>query len=389
MSFVKKEIDPKIIWIIDLWTYKIRVAITKYKNRDLELIWYWEKRQNCDIWSCNNIKLISENIQDWIIKAEKDWDIKFEEIIINIPFEKIFFEICKVNYIRKDNTKKINKDELEEIMIEIKKISLKKSFKNIKENNSYKKDDLKLIISNITNILIDKLETKKLLNCNPNEITISILNIFIPRSKYEIIESIWRKLNKKIFKIIPSEYSLAKLSFWKNNVIIIDLWKSYTSIIIKKDDEIIWVKKIAVWINELIKEISKNHNKTNIEIINTIDEDLYLKEKKWFLEIFKDILLITLEEILWNKICPNNFFIIWWWSNKFIRDYIQSINFNKLNIKMIKKVEYITPNIEYLDDIESSKSNLNIYSMMKCATYFINRQKDPIEDSLKKVMSEY
>jgi hypothetical protein len=56
---------------------------------------------------------------------------------------------------------------------------------------------------------------------------------------------------------------------------------------------------------------------------------------------------------------------------------------------MVKKVSYITPNIEYLDDIESSKSNLNIYSMMKCATNFINRQKDPIEDLLKKVMSEY
>jgi hypothetical protein len=75
-------------------------------------------------------------------------------------------------------------------MIEIKKICLKKSFKNIKQNNSYKKDDLKLIISNINNILIDKSETKELLNCKPSEVTISILNIFIPRSKYEIIESI-------------------------------------------------------------------------------------------------------------------------------------------------------------------------------------------------------
>lgn len=389
MSFVKKEIDPKILWIIDIWTYKIRVAITKYKNRDLELIWYWEKRQNCDISSCNDINLISENIKDWIKKAEKDWGVKIEEIIINIPFEEIFFEPCKVNYIRKNNTNKIDKEELDEIMSEIKKMCFKKSFNNINQNNSYKKDDLKLIISNINNIQIDKLETKKLLDCSPKEITISILNIFIPRTKYEIIESIWNALNKKIFKIVPSEFSLAKLSFNKENIIIIDLWKSYTSIIVKMNEEIIWVKKIAVWINDLIKEISKNYNKTNIEVINTINENLYLKEKEWFLEIFKDILIITLEEIIWDKICPNDFFIIWWWSNKFIRDYIEDIDFNKLNIKMVKKVEYITPNIEYLNDIESSKSNLNIYSMMKCSLDFINRQKDPVEDSLKKVMSEY
>ena len=389
MSFVKKEIDPKIIWIIDIGTYKIRVAITKYKNKDLELIWYWEKRQNCEISSINDIKLISKNIKSWIKKAEKNWNIKIKKIIINIPFEEIFFENSKVNYIRKDFMKKIDLKELEKIFIEIKKICLKKAFKNIRQNNSYKKEDLKLIISNIDNILIDKLETKKLLNKIWKEISISILNIFIPRTKYEIIKSIWINLEKKIFKIIPSEYSLSKLHFAKKNIIIIDLWKSYTSIIVKNHKKIIWVKKIAVWINDLIKEISQNYNKTKIEIINTIDENIYLKEKKWFLEIFRDILIISLEEIIWDKICSNNFFIIWWWSNKFIKDYLQSINFNKFNIKMTKKVKYISPNIEYLGNTPSSRSNLNIYSIMKCSTNFIRRQKDPIEDSLKKIMSKY
>ena len=44
MAFTTKKIKSKTVGIIDIWTYKIRVAITKYKNKDLELIGYWEKR---------------------------------------------------------------------------------------------------------------------------------------------------------------------------------------------------------------------------------------------------------------------------------------------------------------------------------------------------------
>ena len=46
MNFIKKEIKPKLIWIIDIWTYKIRVWICKIIKKDVELIWYWEKRQD-------------------------------------------------------------------------------------------------------------------------------------------------------------------------------------------------------------------------------------------------------------------------------------------------------------------------------------------------------
>jgi hypothetical protein len=54
------------------------------------------------------------------------------------------------------------------------------------------------------------------------------------------------------------------------------------------------MKKISVGMNDLIKEIAKNQSKPKAEIINTIEEQIYLKEKKDFLNTFKDILIITL-----------------------------------------------------------------------------------------------
>jgi hypothetical protein len=104
-----------------------------------------------------------EHISDAIKKAEGDARTKINEVIINIPFQELFFEFSKVNYIRKEHEKEINEEELIEIMTEVKEISLRKAFQNIKETNSYSKEQLKLIISNINNILIDKVESKKLL----------------------------------------------------------------------------------------------------------------------------------------------------------------------------------------------------------------------------------
>ena len=111
MNFTKKKIKPEIIWIIDIWTYKSRTAITKYHNKELELIWYWEKRQDFLNNYKENLSWIIKNIEDSIVKAEKNWNIKIKNIVLNIPFEEVFFEVTKINYIRKDTSKKIDDEE--------------------------------------------------------------------------------------------------------------------------------------------------------------------------------------------------------------------------------------------------------------------------------------
>jgi cell division ATPase FtsA len=104
-----------------------------------------------------------EHISDAIKKAETDAQTKITEVIINIPFQELFFEFSKVNYIRKDGEKTINAPELDKIITEVKEISLRKAFHNIKATNSYSKEQLKLIISNINTILLDKVENRKLI----------------------------------------------------------------------------------------------------------------------------------------------------------------------------------------------------------------------------------
>lgn len=397
MNFIKKEIKSKIITVIDIWTYKIRVWICKIKNKDVELVWYWEKRQDENyliMQEIKNLEWISENISQAIKKAETDWNIKVDDVIINIPTENLFFEFSQINHIRENTEKKIENEELYDIMNIIETLALKKHFKNIKNNSWYKKENLKLLISNISNVLIDWQETKRLIWTNPKEINISILNIFIPESKYEITSYLDKAIWKKIINIIPSEFAITGLFKKTKDVVIIDLWNSHTSIIVKKDNNIKWAKKLSFWINDLIKQIRKNYNLTKNDIIKSIDLDRFVIEKSEFLTIFKDILTITLEEILWNEICPNDFFMAWWWANKFVKNYLKSIDLNEFDLKIVWKISFIYPSIDFIDDkitnnqewINWAKSNINIFAMIKTTLDFIKNDKNKIEKTLKKVI---
>ena len=386
MSFNIKEIKSEIIWIIDIWTYKIRVWICEFKNWELELIWYWEKRQDINAWIKDPHEL-SNTIKSAIYKAEKKAWLKTNDIIINVSFKETYFNYSKFNYPRKTNEEIIWKTELEKIIWDIEETCIKSSIKKINNKYSYNKEDLQLIASNINKIKIDWIETKKILRQKAKEVNISLLNIFTTKESYNSIQYIWNLLDKKILKILPTELSITKLFPEKKDLVIIDLWNSHLSIIVKLRWNIIWVSKIALWISSLIEKIQKKENKPKIEIIDSIDKDLYNEEKKEFLEVFKECLIVWLEDILWDEIWPNNFFILWWWNNNFIKEYIKNTNFSKENLKILSNIKIIEPNIDYLKNFYD-KSNINIVSMMISTLEFIKNKKDPINISLEKVIEK-
>ena len=398
MTFTREKINEKYIWIIDIWTYKIRVWICKILNREVELIWYWEKRQDIKDVSLHeiiNLENVCHSIKQAINKAEIDAKRKVNDFFINIPTSNIFFQWTNINYARENNDV-INEGELFEIIKNIEKKAFEINYKKIKHKSGFNKEDLKLIISNISNIKLDNELSKKILWKNPKEININIFNIFITEKNYEIKKYISNNINKNIERIIPSEYALLWLFSERKDIIIIDIWNSHTSIIVKKDNNILWVQKLDFWINDLIKNIRDNYNLTRIEIINKINEDIFEREKAEFLDLFTDILTITLEDILKWEICPNDFCMLWWWANKFIRDWMTNLNLNKNNLKIAKKINFICPKIDFIDEnlteniewLDNTKSNINIFALIKSSLEFIKKDKSLIERIIKKIIKD-
>ena len=399
MNFKRNEIPAKYIWIIDIWTYKIRVWICKILNRNVELIWYWEKRQDIndiDLLEIKNLENVCKNINQAIEKAQNDAKIKIDDFMINVISPNLFFESSRINFLR-DKDKEIDEKEAYEILKNLESQAFRNHYKRIKNSTWYNKSDLQLIISDVLNLSIDsENNAKNIIWTNPKNINLSILNIFVTENKTEFRNYISKYLKKNIVNIIPTEFALLSLFHDKKSVIIIDLWNSHTSIIVKKDNFVLWAKKLSFWINDLIKRIRINYNLTKIDIINTIDSENFLNEKTEFLEIFKDIIAISIEDILKDEVCPDNFFMVGGWANKFIKNYLEETNFNNYNLKILKSIKFISPKIDFIDDkitenpewIDAVKSNINIYAMIKTALDFIKKDKSKIERTLKEIIEE-
>ncbi|PZM85046.1 hypothetical protein DLH72_02320 [Candidatus Gracilibacteria bacterium] len=399
MNFDVKKIEPKYIGMIDIGTYKIRVGICKVFNRNVELIGYGEKRQDLnDIYlqEIKNIENVCENIKQAVEKAEIDAKMKIKEFMINIPTSNIFFESSSINYIKQEPEKEIDEDSMYKILKDIELNIFKNHYKRIKSSSGYDKNDLKLIISNISNIMLDSQPSKSLLGKKARFIDAYVLNIFITRTKFELKDQLSNILKKEVINIIPTEYALAGLFPEKKDIVILDLGHTHTSVIVKRNGNILGVKKLTFGINDFIKIVRENYNLTRSEIIKKIDENIFEKEKEEFLEILSDILIITLEDILKFDVCPHDFFIAGGGANKFIRDYLQQTDFNKYNLRMVKKINIVTPKIDFIDDkitenpswIDSAKSNINIYAMIKSTLDFIKKDKNKLERTIKRIIDE-
>ena len=97
-NFKKTKINSKVITIIDLWSYKIRVAICEYNKNNIKLLGFAEKRQSIwdIIWNnIENLENVCENLSIAISKAEKQANIKSEFAIINSTFSATFLESTK------------------------------------------------------------------------------------------------------------------------------------------------------------------------------------------------------------------------------------------------------------------------------------------------------
>lgn len=396
MSFIKKIIPWKKVLIIDIWTYKVKVAYCEYKNQEVEVIAYGEKRQEESNISWNeiwDIEWVSNTIEQVINSVLKWQEYTPKDVIINIPTSTLVSSTNKVNYSRSKKDTKIDLDELDYIIWKTERKALEDAKKDISKKTWFSEIDMKLITSSITSISIDNFPISNPIWFTWENVNLSTLNIFLPASRYNIIEVIWNFLGKNIVSIIPLEFSLPKITensdFSEEDLIFIDVWNTKSSIIVQKKWVILWFDRIDIWMNDLIKNIRKNHNKPKIEIIKTIDDkEKYLEEKKEFLEVWEEWFIITLKEILKTQIIPHKIFLSGWGDNSFLREHIKNIDLQKYSLHTVKPFVFV--DIDYKkflkvkwDEEIFDKTNIWLLSMIITAKEIINYKKNPVVNILK------
>ena len=390
MNFQKTEIKSQKVAIIDIWSYKIRVAVCKIKNCDIELIGYWEKRQDVShtlSWEIVNLEWVCDDIKIAIEKAEKDAGFDAQDIIIAPPFSEVYFSAKKINYIRSFPERDIDKKELSEIITTVQNKAIKIYMKDIEKSVAYKRSDLKLTSSHIWKIKINNLLNSKLLGQSGSNITVYLTNIFMPNNKFEILEYISQFVDKKIIKIIPNEFAITHLFEWENDLIVIDLGNAYTSIIVKKNGNIMGTHKIPLGINDLIKNIESQTSYTHATIIEQINSEEFQEMQEEFLQIFFPAIGLAIDECLDGKICPNKFFLLWGWANDFVKKSLDAQALAQTWIKIAGKIEFILPKQSYCQQ-RYSRSKAGIISMMLASKNIFAQRNAPLNEALKKASQQ-
>jgi len=401
MSFIQKLISWKKVLIIDIWTYKIKIALCEFKNNTVQILDLVSKKQeskNILSWEIADIYWVSETILFLFKKLLQKNNLP-KDIVINIPTSSIISIWKNINYKREKKDEKIDFRELDNIIWKIEFQALEEAKKEIKQKTWYLDIDMKLITSSITNILIDNFKVSNPIWFTWKEINISTLNMFIPYSRYNIFESISWKIWKNILSIIPQEFCIPKMfeytDYKEDDIIFIDIWSSKTSIIVQKKWVIIWNTRIEIWIQDLIQNIKSNTFDTTINIINLLHKkDENIEEKTNFLQVWTTWLIIWLKEILNSSLIPNKIFISWWWDNLFIREYLKNIDLNEFWLHSTKPINFIEINFENEIEILSEnkeifdKTNIALLSMILQTKEIININKNPINDILKKFLEE-
>lgn len=401
MSFISKLIPSKKVIIIDLWTYKIKTALCEYKNNEVLLLSYAEKRQdNSHIIGSEiaNIEWVSESIEIAISKLLKNHNINPNDIIINIPTSSIISSKKDLSYIRTKPDENITLEELDYIIAKAERESLQEAKIDIKNRTWYNEVDMKLITSSITTMSIDNFKVSNPIWFTGKEIKISILNIFIPASRYNILTTIWNSLWKNILSIIPLEFCMPKIlgntDFAYDDVIFIDIGNTKSSLILQKAGVIIWFDKIDIWINDLIKSIKEKTWETNIEIINKLQQDnQYIAEKNEFLSVWEEWFILTIKEIFASNLIPYKIFLSGGWDNKFMRDYIKNIDLNKYSLHSLKPFVFIDVDLEkdipiIWDMKVFDKTSYGILSMIIASPEVINYKNNPVLSIIKNFLEK-
>ncbi len=396
MVFIKKDILWKTMAVVDIWSYKVRACVCSFKNNKITLLWYWEKRQwnSCFLnWECEDIEVLTDNVRIALEKAELNAWKKIKKVVISFPFTDMFFSSKKISYKRKEKNEPIIRKELEEILENSEDIVLRRTTDNIKKISWFQKEELKLIIWNILQIDLDKKKKKHILWKVWKDISISFHNVFIPLNKYNFINYVWNVLNKKIVKIIPTEYSITRV-FLQKDLVIINIWASMTYITIKKDDEVMWISKILLWINDLIEMIGRNIKDTSVNIINNLNNNIYLKEKEEFIDVWWNMLSIWIKEIVKNKICPSDFVLLWGGKNNFIKEFFNKSNPISKNIKFVKNIRLIKfQNDDLKKQVEDynitlKKIRLDTLSMLLEINNLLWNEKTLVSELLRKTLTK-
>lgn len=382
---------------VDLGLYRVRAGIYDLSAWSLVCSGFSSVRQSrknwidgvvADIWG------IARNIEQAILQAGHTYETIPDDIIISFPSRSFVSDSITTQYTRADPDAPLTMQEIDTMIKRIEKESHERAYVKSRKQFGISNDDLRLVSSTIIAIAVDGKKVTSPIGFTGGRVRLTVLNVFVPSSEFNIIRSIISRLGKRAISLIPEPLILPKviedtdLSRMKNYVVDIGYW--HTTVTILSDNEILGFETFPYGTEMLMGLIwAERPGYSSLQIENIIctpsefDDPVHRECLDEFLLYIRDLIFgylhaeninITLENLLLH----GNIF-----ENKLIRQEFANLFQETLWHKLVtKRLCEIVP--EWITHDQCVVSGLS-----QMASELLLVRKDPLVRILRYVLYQY
>lgn len=201
---------------------------------------------------------------------------------------------------------------MQEIDLMIKKVeseSFVRVRKKCKEQYGIANDDIRLVSSTITNIIIDEKVVMNPIGFTGKNIRLTVINIFAPASEFNVIRSIVASLGKQIISLIPTPLIFPKLietsDYADDNAYIIDIGHSHTTILLTENNQILSFETFPTGTEMLVHLIEETYpDLSPIQIENILCGSIKDVSIQNELQVFNEYILDLFSGFIQNQKNP-------------------------------------------------------------------------------------
>lgn len=162
---------------------------------------------------------------------------------MSFPSHTFVSDLITTQYTRADSETFLTMQEVDKMIKRIEKASYERAHIKSRKQFGAMNDDLRLVSSTIVSIQIDGRSVTSPIGFSGGRVRLTVLNIFVPSSEFNIIRSIISRLDKKVISLIPEPLILPKLieesDTFSESTCIIDIGYGHTTITILYNNEIL------------------------------------------------------------------------------------------------------------------------------------------------------
>ena len=353
-----------------------------------------------------DITSVIENSKEAILQAQESANVDPTQIILGMAGELVKGDVTTIDFVREDAEKKIDLEELQEIVQKVQREAFEKARLKISEDTGFSELDIKLVNAAIVSVNIDGYKVTNPIGFQGKNIKITVFNAFSPLVHFGSLETISHELGLDLLSIAVEPYAVSRSLSYEDggdySAIFIDIGGGTTDIAVVQNGACMGTKMFTLGGRSFTKRLSQilNISLKEAEEIklaysdDDLDRDSFEKVREAFKidsQVWVSGVELSLSEFDHLDSLPSKIYICGGGSHlPEIKEVLEDTSWQK-NLPFIKppKVSFLLP--EYITNLEDTTGSLvdpSDITPMALANLGVplSQQEDALKSILRKVI---